>query len=53
MLKEGNRTTNIVAGNIVLRGNGLFNPIYKYQVINGTLDFGESAVLYLRATKIQ
>jgi hypothetical protein len=43
-LEEGNRTTNINAGNIVIRGNGLFNPIYEYQVINGTFDVGQSAL---------
>src|ERR671918_658705 len=53
ILEEGNRTANINAGTIGIGGNALFNPIYKYQVINGTLDFGESTLLYLRATKIQ
>ena len=53
MLEEGNRTANINAGTIGIGGNALFNPIYEYQVINGTLDFGESTLLYLRATKIQ
>jgi hypothetical protein len=51
--EEGNRTANINAGTIGIGGNALFNPIYKYQVINGTLDFGESTLLHLRATKIQ
>lgn len=50
--EEGNRTANINAGTIGIGGNALFNPI-KYQVINGTLDFGESTLLHLRATKIQ
>ena len=53
MLEEGNRTANINAGTIGIGGNALFNPIYEYQVINGTLDFGESTLLHLRATKIQ
>ena len=53
MLEEGNRTANINAGTIGIGGNALFNPIYEYQVINGTLDFGESTLLYLRATKTQ
>jgi hypothetical protein len=53
MLEEGNRTANISGGTIGIGGNALFDPIYKYQVINGTLDFGESTLLYLRATKIQ
>jgi hypothetical protein len=53
MLEGGNRTVNISAGTIGIGGNALFDPIYKYQVINGTLDFGESTLLYLRATKIQ
>jgi hypothetical protein len=53
MLEEGNRTANITDGTIGIGGSALFNPIYKYQVIDGTLDFGESALLYLRATKIQ
>jgi hypothetical protein len=51
--EEGNRTANINAGTIDIGRNALFNPIYKYQVINGTLDFGESTLLHLRATKIQ
>ena len=42
MLEEGNRTANIIAGNIVVRGNGLFNPIYEYQVINDIFDVGQS-----------
>src|ERR671921_1619973 len=53
VLEEENRTANISAGTIGIGGNALFDPIYKYQVINGTLDFGESTLLYLRATKIQ
>jgi hypothetical protein len=53
MLEGENRTANISAGTIGIGGNALFDPIYKYQVINGTLDFGESTLLYLRATKIQ
>jgi hypothetical protein len=53
MVGGGNRTANISGGTIGLGGNALFDPIYKYQVINGTLDFGESTLLYLRATKIQ
>src|SRR5919108_2511436 len=53
MLEEGNRTANINAGTIGIGGNALFDPIYKYQVTNGTLDFGESTLLYLHATKIQ
>jgi hypothetical protein len=44
MLKEGNNTANIIAGNIVIRGNGLFNPIYEYQVINGTFHVGQSTL---------
>ena len=43
IIGEGNRTANINAGTIGIGGNALFNPIYKYQVTNGTLDFGESA----------
>ena len=53
VLEGENRTANISGGTIGIGGNALFDPIYKYQVIDGTLDFGESAVLYLRATKIQ
>src|ERR671920_796453 len=53
MLEGENRTANISAGTIGIGGQPLFDPIYKYQVINGTLDFGESTLLYLRATKIQ
>lgn len=53
IIGEGNRTANINAGTIGIGGNTLFNPIYKYQVTNGTLDFGESTLLYLRATKIK
>ena len=53
MVGEGNRTANISGGAIGIGGNALFDPLYKYQVINGTLDFGESTLLYLRATKIQ
>jgi hypothetical protein len=53
IIGEGNRTANINAGTIGIGGNALFNPIYKYQVTNGTLDFGESTLLYLRATKIK
>jgi hypothetical protein len=53
MLGGGNRTASISGGTIGIGGNALFDPIYKYQVINGTLDFGESTLLYLRATKIQ
>jgi hypothetical protein len=53
MLEEGNRTGHINAGTIGIGGNALFDPIYKYQVINGTLDFGESTLLYLHATKIK
>jgi hypothetical protein len=53
-MREGeNRTANISAGTIGIGGEALFNPIYKYQVINGTLDFGESTLLHLRATKTQ
>jgi hypothetical protein len=45
MLKEGNNTANIIiAGNIVIRGNGLFNPIYEYQLINGTFDVEQSTL---------
>jgi hypothetical protein len=44
MLKEGNNTANIIAGNIVIWGNGLFNPIYEYQVINGTFDVEQSTL---------
>ena len=44
MLEERNRTMNINAGNIVIRGNGLFNSIYEYQVINSTIDVGQSAL---------
>ena len=53
MLEGENRTANISAGTIGIGGNALFNPVHKYQVTNGTLDFGESTLLYLRATKIQ
>jgi hypothetical protein len=53
MLEEGNRTEHISAGTIGIGGNALFSPIYKYQVTNGTLNFGESTLLYLYATKIQ
>ena len=53
MLGGGNRTANVSGGTIGIGGNALFDPIYKYQVINGTLDFGESTLLYLRATKTQ
>jgi hypothetical protein len=53
MVGEGNRTANISGGAIGIGGNALFDPLYKYQVINGTLNFGESTLLYLRATKIQ
>ena len=53
IIGEANITANINAGTIAIGGNALFNPIYKYQVTNGTLDFGESALLYLRATKIK
>jgi hypothetical protein len=53
IIGEGNRTANINAGTMGIGGNALFNPIYKYQVTNGTLDFGESTLLYLRATKIK
>jgi hypothetical protein len=42
MLEEGTRTANIIAGSIVIRGNGLFNPIYEYQVINDIFDVGQS-----------
>src|SRR5918912_31513 len=44
MLGGGNRTANISGGTIGIGGNALFDPIYKYQVINGTLDFGESTL---------
>jgi hypothetical protein len=53
MLGEGNRTANINAGTIGIGGNALLNPVYKYQVTNGTLHFGESTLLYLHATKVQ
>src|ERR687891_522065 len=53
MLEEGNRTANINAGTIGIGGNALLNPVYKYQVTNGTLHFGESTLLYLHATKVQ
>jgi hypothetical protein len=53
IIGEGNRTANINAGTMGIGGNALFNPIYKYQVTNGTLDFRESTLLYLRATKIK
>lgn len=53
MLEEGNRTANITGGTIGIGGDALFNPIYKYQVTNGTLNFGQSTLLYLHATKIQ
>ena len=53
IIGEGNRTANINAGTIGIGGNALFNPIYKYQVTNGTLHFGESTLLYLHATKVQ
>jgi hypothetical protein len=53
MLEEGNRTGHINAGTIGIGGNALVSPIYKYQVTNGTLNFGESTLLYLHATKIQ
>jgi hypothetical protein len=53
MPQEGNRTAHINAGTIGIGGNALFSPIYKYQVTNGTLNFGESTILYLHATKIQ
>jgi hypothetical protein len=53
ILGEGNRTGHINAGTIGIGGNALFNPIYKYQVTNGTLNFGQSTLLYLHATKIQ
>ena len=51
MREEGNRTGH--AGTIGIGGNALYSPIYKYQVTNGTLNFGESTLLYLHATKIQ
>ena len=44
MLEEGTRTANIIAGSIVIRGNGLFNPIYEYQIINGTFNVGQSTL---------
>jgi hypothetical protein len=53
MREEGNRTGHINAGTIGIGGNALYSPIYKYQVTNGTLNFGESTLLYLHATKIQ
>ena len=53
MLEEGNRTANINAGTIGIGGNALLNPVYKYQVTNGTLHFGESTLLYLHATRVQ
>jgi hypothetical protein len=53
MHEEGNRTEQINAGTIGIGGNALFSPIYKYQVTNGTLNFGQSTLLYLHATKIQ
>ena len=53
MLGEGNRTEHINGGTIGIGGNALYSPIYKYQVTNGTLNFGESTLLYLHATKIQ
>jgi hypothetical protein len=53
MLEEGNRTGHINAGTIGIGGDALVSPIYKYQVTNGTLNFGESTLLYLHATKIQ
>ena len=53
MREEGNRTEQINAGTIGIGGNALFSPIYKYQVTNGTLNFGQSTLLYLHATKIQ
>ena len=53
MLEEGNRTVNINAGTIGIGGNALVSPIYKYQVTNGTLNFGESTLLYLHSTKIK
>ena len=53
MLAEGNSTAYINAGTIGIGGNALFSPIYKYQVTNGTLNSGESTLLYLHATKIQ
>jgi hypothetical protein len=53
MLEEGNRTANITGGTIGIGGDALYSPIYKYQVTNGTLNFGQSTLLYLHATKIQ
>ena len=53
MLEEGNRTGHINAGTIGIGGNALFSRIYKYQVTDGTLNFGESTLLYLHAIKIQ
>ncbi len=42
MLEEGNRTMNMNADNIGTEQNGLFTPIYEYQVINDTFDVGQS-----------
>ncbi len=53
MLGEGNRTEHINGGTIGIGGNALYSPFYKYQITNGTLNFGESTLLYLHATKIQ